>query len=158
MSEQVRRPGRPRKWEDEAARKRAYRQRRAAELARPLELREAARVARAEATRSGAAAGAARQEAERWQAKAVAAFRRAEAAEQRAAKESERSQQLVGQRDEARRLLRRKLQWAKHAEGLRKDPDALLVLVAELYAELEKLRKEVSTLRQQVQRPATRPW
>ncbi len=49
MAEQVRKAGRPGKWEDEAARKRAYRQRRAAKLSNPLELGEAARVARAEA-------------------------------------------------------------------------------------------------------------
>ena len=53
----------------------------------------------------------------------------------------------TAERDEARRLLRRKLQWAKHAEHLRRDPDALLVLVAELYAELAKLRTEDATLR-----------
>jgi len=58
---------------------------------------------------------------------------------------------------DARRLLRRKLQWAKHAEDLRCDPDALLVLVAELYAELARLRKEASTLRQAAQRSSDRP-
>jgi hypothetical protein len=40
-----------------------------------------------------------------------------------------------------------------HADGLRRDPDGLLALVAELYAELARLRKEVSTLRQRAQRP-----
>jgi hypothetical protein len=39
---------------------------------------------------------------------------------------------------------------------LRRDPDALLALVAELSAELSKLRKEVSPLRQNAQRPD--PW
>jgi hypothetical protein len=53
----------------------------------------------------------------------------------------------LAERDEARRLLRRKLQWAKHVEDGRLDAQELLALVAELYAELARLRKEVSTLR-----------
>jgi len=83
--------------------------------------------------------------------------RRAEAAERRVTKEKARAQRLVAERDEARRLLRQKLQWARHAEGLRRDPDALLVLVAELYAELESLRTEVARLRHQAQQPAAWP-
>jgi hypothetical protein len=149
MSEQVRRPGRPRKWSSEADRKRAYRQRRAAELAVPLELREAARAARSEAADSRSAVEAAQREGERWRAKTAAAERRAGAAERKLALEKARAQRLIAERDEARRLLRRKLQWARHAEGLRRDPDALLALVAELDPELEKLRKEVSKLRLQ---------
>jgi len=62
------------------------------------------------------------------------------------------------ERDEARRLLRRKLQWAKHAEELRGDPDALLALVAELYQELADLRKQLASARQQLQRPASPLW
>ena len=73
--------------------------------------------------------------------------------ERRAAREKAAARRLLAERDEARRLLRRKLQWASQAEGLRRDPDALLALVAELYAQLAKLRKEVSTLRQPAQRP-----
>ncbi|MEO7198344.1 MAG: hypothetical protein ABIZ50_07705 [Solirubrobacterales bacterium] len=53
--------------------------------------------------------------------------------------------------------MRRKLHWATHAEGLRGDPDALLALVAELYAEVSKLRKENSLLRRKLQRPDTWP-
>lgn len=68
-----------------------------------------------------------------------------------------RAQRLVAERDEARRLLRRKLQWARHAVVLRRDPDALLALVAELYPELEKLRKEVSKLRVQVRQTHALP-
>ncbi len=69
----------------------------------------------------------------------------------------EKAQRSLADRDEARRLLRHKLQWAKHAEDLRRDPDALLVLVAELYAELARLRKEASTLRQAAQRSSDCP-
>ena len=156
MSEQVKRVGRPRKWEDEAARKRAYRARRAAELADPLEQRRTTQDARLRAAEALSAAQTARDEAERWRRKATAAEKRARTAEQRAVRERATAQRLLAERDEARRLLRRKLQWAKHAEGLRRDPDALLALVAELYAELTKLRKEVSTLRQKAQRPD--PW
>ena len=158
MSEQVRRPGRPRKWSSEADRKRAYRQRRAAELADPLELREAARAARSEAAESRSAAEAAQREAERWRGKASAADRRAGAAERKLAAEKARAQRLLAERDEARRLLRRKLQWARHADGLRRDPDALLALVAELYPELEKLRKEVSKLRLHLRQTQALPW
>jgi len=157
MSEQVRRPGRPRKWSSEAERKRAYRQRRAAELAVPLELREAAREALSEAADSRSAAEAAIGEAERCRAKAAAAERRAWAAERKLAAEKTRARRLLAERDQARRLVRRKLHWARHAEGLRRDPDALLVLVAELYPELEKLRKEVSQLRLQVRQTQAGP-
>jgi hypothetical protein len=158
MSEQVRRPGRPRKWSSEAERKQAYRQRRAAELADPLQLREAARAARSDAAHSRSVADMAHREAERLPAKATAAERSAGRAEQKLAAERGRAQRLVAERDEARRLLRRKLQWATHAEGLRRDPDALLALVAELYQELEKLRKEVSRLRVQVRQTQEQPW
>lgn len=150
MSEQDRRVGRPRRWSSDAERKRAYRQRRAAELADPLQLREAARAARSAAAETRSVADTAQRELERWRRKAAAAERRTGAAERKFATERARAQRLVAERDEARRLLRRKLQWARHAEGLRRDPDALLALVAELYRELEKLRKEVSRLRLQV--------
>ena len=158
VSEQVRKGGRPRKWSSEAERKRAYRQRRAAELAGPLELREAARAARSEAAESRSVAETAQREAGRLRAQAAAAGRRANAAERKLAAEKARAQRLVAERDEARRLLRRKLQWARHAEGLRRDPDALLALVAELYQELEKLRKEVSRLRVQVRQTQEWTW
>ena len=156
VSEQVKRVGRPRKWADEAERKRAYRARRAAELADPLTQRRAAQAAHREVDAQRAATEAARQEAARWQRRAVAAEKRASVADRRAVREKAAAQRLLAERDEARRLLRRKLQWAKHAEDLRRDPDALLVLVAELYAELARLRKEASTLRQQSQRPDDR--
>ncbi|MCA1683880.1 MAG: hypothetical protein LC708_01940, partial [Actinobacteria bacterium] len=126
--------------------------RRAAELADPLEQRRTAQEARREAAVALSAAEGAREEADRWRRKATATEKRARTAEQRAVREKAAAQRLLAERDEARRLLRRKLQWAKHAEGLRRDPDALLALVAELYAELTNLRKEVSALRQKAQR------
>lgn len=153
MSEQVKRAGRPRKWSSEADRKRAYRARRAAELGNPLAQRRAAQEARRQAAADRSAAEVAQAEAKRWRQRAGAAEKRAEIAERRAVRENAQAQRLLAERDEARRLVRRKLQWAKHAEGLRKDPDALLVLVAELYAELDRLRKEVASLRQRLQRP-----
>ena len=158
MSELVRRVGRPRKWSSEAERKRAYRQRRATELADPLELREAARAARSEAADGRSAAEVAQREAKRWRAKAAAAERRAGVAERKLAGERARAQRLVAERDECRRLLRRKLQWATHSHELRQDPDALLALVAELYQELEKLRKEASRLRVQVRQTQEQSW
>ncbi len=154
MSDPLKRAGRPRQWANDAERKRAYRQRRATELANPLGMREAARKALGDAAASRAARDSAVRDAERWHAKAEAIARRLEAAERRATKEKARAQSLLAERDEARRLLRRKLQLARHAEGLRRDPEALLVLVAELYAELESLRKEAAELRQRALRPA----
>jgi hypothetical protein len=152
MSEQVKRVGRPRRWASEADRKRAYRARKAAELAGPLLQREAAQTARRELAAQQAVANAALEEAERWRRRAAAAEKRAGVAERRAAREKGAARRLLAERDEARRLLRRKLQWASHAEGLRRDPDALLTLVAELYTELAKLREDVSALRQRAQR------
>lgn len=157
MSEQVNRVGRPRIWEDEAARKRAYRRRRAAELADPLRQRQSAQDAHREAAAERSAAETARQEAERWRRKAATAEKRAATAERRAIREKTAAQRLLAERDEARRLLRRKLHWATHAEDLRRDPEALLALVAELYAEVSKLRKENTLLRQKLPRPDTWP-
>lgn len=158
MSEQVKRVGRPRQWASEADRKRAYRARKAAELAEPLAQRQAAQEARREVAAHIALADAARQDAERWRRRAAAAEKRAGVAERRAAREKAAARRLLVERDDARRLLRRKLQWASHAEGLRRDPDALLALVAELYAELATLRKEASTRRHRAQRPDAWPF
>lgn len=147
MSEQVKQVGRPRQWASEADRKRAYRARKAAELADPNLQRQAAQEARRQAVAQQAMAHVARQEADRWRRKAAAAEKRAETAERRAVRESAAAQRFVAERDEARRLLRRKLQWASHAQDAHLDAPELLALVAELYAELSKLRKELSTLR-----------
>lgn len=156
VTEQVKPVGRPRQWASEADRKRAYRARRATELADPLGQRRVAQDARREAATQRSAAEAARQEADRWRRKALVSEKRAVAAERRAVRDRAAAQRSVAERDEARRLLRRKLHWANHADHLRTDPDALLALVAELYAELTKLRKEVSVLRQKAQR--VDPW
>jgi len=132
VSEQARRgPGRPRKWASEAERKRAYRSRRATELADPRRVRAEAREARD-------ALAAARTELE-------TARRVVQRAEQRALNAERRSAKLVEQlrasrgdtrrarmaRDEARSLLKRKLGSVKNANLLRHDPDALVAMVAE---------------------------
>jgi hypothetical protein len=88
--------------------------------------------------------------AERWRRKAKAAEKRADVAEQRAVREAAAAQRFLAERDEARRLLRRKLQWAKHAGAAHLDTQELLAMVAELYAELARLRKEIATLRRTV--------
>jgi len=157
VSEQVKRVGRPRQWASEAERKRAYRERKAAELADPLGQRRTAQDARREAATQRSAAEAARQESDQWRRKAAAAEKRIATAERRAVREKAAALRLLAERDEARRLFRRKLQWAKHAEQARLDPPELLALVAELYAELAKLRTEVSMLRRKVQRPDVWP-
>lgn len=157
MSEQGKRVGRPRQWASEAERKRAYRSRKAAELADPLRQRQAAQDARTEAAIERSAATAAHLQAERWRRKAMAAEKRADAAEkradaaeQRAVREAAAAHRFLAERDEARRLLRRKLQWAKHAGAAHLDSQELLAMVAELYAELTRLRKEIATLRRTV--------
>jgi hypothetical protein len=150
VSEQVKRVGRPRQWPSEAERKRAYRSRKAAELADPLRQRQAAQDARTEAANERSMATAANLVAERWRRKAKAAEKRADVAEQRAVREAAAAQRFLAERDEARRLLRRKLQWAKHAGAAHLDTQELLAMVAELYAELARLRKENATLRRTV--------
>jgi hypothetical protein len=97
-------------------------------------------------------ADAARQEAERWRRRAAAAEKRADTAERRAVRESGAAKQFLAERDEARRLLRRKLQWAKRVQDAHLDVHDLLALVAEL----AKLRKELVTLRAKHSLPD--PW
>ncbi len=157
MSEQVKRVGRPRKWDSEAERKRAYRQRRAAELADPLALREAARAARAEAAESTTAADVARREADRWRARAAAADKRAQQATERATRAESAARSAHAQRDEARRLLGRKLRWAKDAKHLKDDPEALLALIAELNQQVADLRSRLGAVTRQLQR-ASAQW
>jgi replicative superfamily II helicase len=147
VSDQVKRVGRPRQWASEADRKRAYRARKATELAEPLVQRQAAQAARREVAGQQAVADEARQEAQRWQRRAAAAEKRAGTAERRAVRESAAAKRFLAERDEARRLLRRKLQWAQHAKDAHFDAHELLALVAELYAELAKLRKELAALK-----------
>jgi len=148
MSE--RRPGRPRTWENDAERKRAYRQRRAAELADPLTVRADAQQARAEAAAARADAEAARRDAAEWQAKAAAASSRAEKAAVRAVAAAAAADKARAERDDARRLLKSKLHWARSPGGLRDDPQALLALVADLYKELSSQRRQLGELRQRL--------
>jgi hypothetical protein len=157
VSEQVKRVGRPRQWASEADRKRAYRTRKAAELAEPLVQRQAAQDARRELAAQLVVAEAARQEAERWRRRAAAAEQRAGAAERRAVRESGAAKRFLAERDEARRLLRRKLQWAGHAKDAHLDAQELLALVAELYAERANLHKDLATLRAKGPTPDPRP-
>ena len=132
VSEQEKRPpGRPRIWADEAERKRAYRARRAAELAEPARMRDDARAARAEAAAAASQLQTAQRAAQR-------AEQRAQAADRRSAKLLDRvraAEAATGRartaRDRAERLLRHKLNTVKDAQHLRSDPDALLAVIAE---------------------------
>ncbi|HEX9547106.1 MAG TPA: hypothetical protein VF942_07195 [Acidimicrobiales bacterium] len=152
MPDQGRRgPGRPRKWASEAERKRAYRARRATELAEPHRLRDDARQAREAAT-------AARTEAE--------TARRAKRAEQRALTAERRLSKLLDQlrtaqaetrrartaRDEARGQLRRKLGTVNDAKLLRDDPDALLATVAKAERLIEWYRRRLKQLERELWR------
>lgn len=149
-------PGRPRKWDSEAERTRAYRARKAAELADPLAQREAAKTAAAEAVQAKEAAGAGRADAERWRRRAERANADVARARHQAAQARERAQQAIAERDEARRLLTRKLQNARHAAAIpavRDNPNELLAIIAELYPELDRVRQENKKLRTRLRLP-----
>ncbi len=114
-----------------------------------MRLRAAAKAAQ------GATAQARRQsqarvtEAQRWQRRAQAARRDAATARDQARRARARAQRSTAERDDARRLLRRKLQWAKRASampGVRDDPQALLAIIAELHQELAWQRRERQVL------------
>jgi hypothetical protein len=140
--------GRPRKWSSEAERKRAYRLRRAAELAGPEAIRAEAQAARAEAIRARTATERARRKTEYWRQRAAVAEQRVDGARQRVRAAEQSAQRARAERDDAQRLLRSKLQWSRDARPLRNDPDTLLALVADLRCELEEQRRQLARARQ----------
>jgi hypothetical protein len=73
--------------------------------------------------------------------------RGAEGAERRAVRESAAAQRVPGGQGRGSPAPAAEAARAKDAKDARLDAQELLALVAELYAELAKLRKEVSTLR-----------
>jgi hypothetical protein len=148
MPEAMSARGRPRKWPSDAERKRAYRARRAAELAGPEAVRAEARAARAEAVRARRATERARRQAEYWRRRATASEQRRERDQLRIRTVEQGAQRARAERDEARRLLRSKLRWARDARVLSDDPEALLALVAELRRELDGCRRELVLVRQ----------
>src|SRR5207253_10936272 len=106
----------------------------------------------------GRRAEAARREAERWRRRAEAARRNAAKARDQAGRAPGRAQRSTAERDDARRLLRRKMQWAKRVSampGVRDDPRALLAIIAELEAELARLRREREALHKLLRLPPT---
>ena len=134
-------PGRPRIWADDAERKRAYRARRAAELAEPHRLRDEAAASRKAATAANAEVQAARRALQRAEQRAATAERRAaKLLDQLQASRAAATRARMG-RDEAQRLLGRKLALAKDADLLRGDPDALLAIIAEQRALLAWYRR-----------------
>jgi hypothetical protein len=147
---QKRRPGRPRIWADEAERKRAYRRRRADELADPIRLREVAKAATAAQSRAQQEVLAAGRMADRLERRIATLQRELGVARERARRARVRAERSTAERDEARRLLTRKLQHARQAVsalGVRADPNALLAIIAELYPELDRLRQQNKALR-----------
>ena len=144
-----RRRGRPRTRADEAERSRAYRERKAAELGEPARLRAAAKAAQAATAQARRQSQALATEAQRWQRRAQAARRDAAKARDQARRARARAQRSTADRDDARRLLRRKLQWARRVSampGVRDDPRALLAIISELHQELARLRRERQVL------------
>jgi AT-hook transcription factor len=140
--------GRPRKWATEAERKRAYRQRRAAELADPQALREEANSLRAAASSARAAEKRAKEQAASWRTRAERAERRTELARQRTRVAERAAQRARAERNQAQRLLRNKMQWSRDARPLRNDPDSLLALIADLRRQLEEQRHELAQVKQ----------
>ena len=140
--------GRPRKWATDAERKRAYRQRRAVELAEPLAVRDEARSLRAEANNARSAAERAGRQAEHWRLRAERADRCTEEARRRTKVAEHAAQRARAERDQAQRLLRNKMQWSRDARPLRNDPDSLLALIADLRRELEEQRRHLARAKQ----------
>ena len=151
MSDQARRgPGRPRKWASEAERKRAYRSRRATELADPHRVRAEAREARDALAAARTELETARRAVQRAEQRALNAERRsAKLVEQlRAARGDTRRARMA--RDEARSLLKRKLGSVKDANLLRHDPDTLVAMVADAQRLIEWYRKHAAQLEQEL--------
>jgi hypothetical protein len=105
-------------------------------------------VARDEAVRARRATERAKRQAEYWRRRAGASEQRRERDQLRIRTAEQAAQRARAERDEARRLLRSKLRWARDARVLRDDPEALLALVAELRRELDGCRRELVLARQ----------
>lgn len=99
------------------------------------------------AGRARTAAERAKRQAEYWRRRAATAEQRMEGARQKVRAAEDAAQRARRERDEAQRLLKRKLQWSRDARVLRNDPDALLALVAELRIELDQARRELALTR-----------
>jgi hypothetical protein len=140
--------GRPRKWATDAERKRAYRQRRAIDLAAPQAVRDEARSLRADAHNARAAAQRSEQKAEHWRLRVERAERRTEEARRGARAADQAAQRARAERDRAQRLLRDKMKWSRDARPLRNDPDSLLALIADLRRQLEGQRHELARVKQ----------
>lgn len=147
MPEQQKRPpGRPRIWADEAERKRAYRARRAAELAEPHRVRDDARAARADATAAKSQLQTATRALQRAEQRLLAAERRAAKLLERIQATDANLKRARMARDRAERLLRQKLATVKDAQHLRDDPDALLAVIAEQRQLLAWYRRRAAEL------------
>jgi len=158
MTAQPRRPpGRPRKWIDEAERKRAYRARRAAELAEPTQLRAALQTARAETNKARHIAERARKQADSWRGRAAVANERAEKARRRIGAAEHAAQRARAERDEAERKLRGRLRDSSDVRALLRDPDRLVALVDKLRGELKDVRRELMFARELLGYPANKP-
>ena len=150
-------PGRPRKWDSEAARKRAYRQRKADQLADPLAARAAAQVAYARARDTEQAASRARHQLDRVRERLAESEQRLDNARHRAAAAETAARQARAERDRARRLLDAKWRGAGTGRHLMRDPEQLVAALADLRAEYESLRRELGFARQALGHPADKP-
>jgi hypothetical protein len=150
-------PGRPRKWDSEAARKRAYRQRKAEQLADPLAARAAAQPADTRARAAEQAASRARHHLDRVRERLAEAEQRLDNARHRAAVAETAARQARAERDRARRLLDAKWRGAGTGRHLMRDPERLVAVIADLRADYETLRRELRFARQALGYPSDRP-
>src|SRR4051812_47779429 len=114
--QQKRGPGRPRKWASDAERKRAYRARKAAELADPYRIREQARSAIGEAAAARSELETARRAVQRAEQRGVAAQRRSDKLAERLRTAETAARRARIARDRAESLLKQKVGVVKDAQ------------------------------------------
>src|SRR5690242_559990 len=147
-NQQKRGPGRPRKWASDAERKRAYRARKAAELAEPHRILEEARSAIEEAAAARSELETARRAVQRAEQRVLAAQRRSDKLAERVRATEAAARRARMTRDRAEILLKQRVGVAKDAQRLRDDPDALIALVADQRRLLDWYRRRVRELEQ----------
>jgi chromosome segregation ATPase len=133
--------GRPRKWQNDAERQRAYRARLAKQLAEPLQVRAELRAARSTIATMLARAASAERDVLRLEMALHAADRRVAGTEQKLARSRTELTKARAERNRAKRLLKRRLLWSAEFQELRTDPEALLAVIGELAEDLEWSRR-----------------
>lgn len=141
-------PGRPRKWDSEAERKRVYRQRKAEELADPLAVRASAQAARDRAHDAEQDASRVRGQLDRYRMRLAAAEQRAKKARDRATAAEKAAQRARAERDHARRLFEAKWRAVGTGRHMMNDPERLVAALADVRTDYDSLRRELMFARQ----------